>query len=204
MSLIRALRSDAMQQIIVSAPRRTSTKRLASISRDATTSAMVVTIGDRDPRKSRVRAPATWHSMHRDLWARQDRVLRSGLQLHLLRDGESVVHLDPEISNGALQLRVLEQQLYRSQVAGLPVNLSRLRSAQRMRAVRRAIETGAPSAARPRSARQAILLGRCCPDSGPSGPRAGTGRFDPLQLVLLAANLREPSLGSNECRLSWY
>jgi len=70
-------------------------------------------------------------------------VLRSGLQLHLLRDGKSVVHLDSKIADGALQLRVAEQQLYGSQVAGLPVNLCRLRSAQRMRAVRRTIETGA-------------------------------------------------------------
>jgi hypothetical protein len=38
---------------------------------------------------------------------------------------------------------VAEQQLHRSQVARLSVNLSRLGSAQRMRAVRRTIKTGA-------------------------------------------------------------
>ena len=60
------------------------------------------------------------------------RQLRS--ELDLLRDAERIVDLDPEIANGALQLRVAEQQLLRSQVAGLPVNLGRLRAAQRMRA----------------------------------------------------------------------
>jgi hypothetical protein len=65
------------------------------------------------------------------------------LQLDLLGDGEGVIHLDPEIANGALQFRVAEQQLNRPQVAGLLVNLCRLRSAQRMRPVRRTVEPGA-------------------------------------------------------------
>ena len=64
-------------------------------------------------------------------------------ELDLLRDGERIVDLDPEIANGALQLGVAEQQLHGSQVAGLSINLSRLRSAQRMRAVSRTIKTGA-------------------------------------------------------------
>jgi hypothetical protein len=49
----------------------------------------------------------------------------------------------PEITHGALQLRVPKQQLHCSQIAGLLVNLCRLRSAQRMCAVCRAIEPGA-------------------------------------------------------------
>jgi hypothetical protein len=64
-------------------------------------------------------------------------------ELDLLRDCERIVDLDPEIANGALQLGVAEQQLNRSQVAGLSVNLSSLRSAQRVCAVRRTIEAGA-------------------------------------------------------------
>src|SRR5215472_4866182 len=64
-------------------------------------------------------------------------------ELDLLRDGERIVDLDPEIANGALQLGVAEEQLHGSQVTGLPINLSRLRSAQRMRAVGRTIKTGA-------------------------------------------------------------
>jgi DICT domain-containing protein len=55
-------------------------------------------------------------------------VLNPDLQLDLLRDREGVIHLDPEIANGALQLRMAEQQLYRPQVAGLLVDLRRLRS----------------------------------------------------------------------------
>jgi hypothetical protein len=35
-------------------------------------------------------------------------------ELDLLRDGERIVDLDPEIANGALQLGVAEQQLHSS------------------------------------------------------------------------------------------
>ena len=62
-------------------------------------------------------------------WVRQNRGCPRCLQFDLLRDGEGVIHLDPEIANGTLQLRVPKQQLHRSQVAGLLVNLSRLRPA---------------------------------------------------------------------------
>jgi hypothetical protein len=65
------------------------------------------------------------------------------LKFDLLRDAGRIIDLDPEITHGALQLCVAEQQLNCSQVAGLLVNLCRLRSAQRMRAICRAIEPGA-------------------------------------------------------------
>jgi hypothetical protein len=64
------------------------------------------------------------------------------LQLDLFRDGEGVIYFDPEIANRALQLRVGEQQLHRPQIAGLLLDLCRLRPAQRMCAVRGAIEAG--------------------------------------------------------------
>ena len=56
-------------------------------------------------------------------------MLNPDLQLDLLRDREGVIDLDSEIANGALKLRVPEQQLYGPQVAGLLVDLRRLRSA---------------------------------------------------------------------------
>src|SRR6516162_11647503 len=65
------------------------------------------------------------------------------LKFDLLGDAERIINLDPEITHGALQLRVAEQQLHCSQIAGLLVNLCWLRSAQRMRAICRAIEPGA-------------------------------------------------------------
>src|SRR6516165_8531289 len=64
------------------------------------------------------------------------------LKFDLLGDAERIINLDPEVTHGALQLRVAEQQ-HCSQIAGLLVNLCRLRSAQRMRAICRAIEPGA-------------------------------------------------------------
>jgi hypothetical protein len=74
-------------------------------------------------------------------WGSQDR--RLSLKFNSLRDAERVINLDPEITHGALQLRVTKQQLHCPQIAGLLVNLFRLRSAQRVRAVCRAIEPGA-------------------------------------------------------------
>src|SRR6516225_5285295 len=65
------------------------------------------------------------------------------LKFDLLGDAERIINLDPEITHGALQLRMAEQQLHCSQIASLLVNLCWLRSAQRMRAICRAIEPGA-------------------------------------------------------------
>jgi class 3 adenylate cyclase len=50
-------------------------------------------------------------------------------------DAGDIVDLDPEIPDGALDLRVSEKQLDRSQIAGLAVDLRCLRAAHRMRAV---------------------------------------------------------------------
>ena len=44
------------------------------------------------------------------------------LQFNLLGDGNRVVNLDAEIAHGALQLAVPEQQLNRTQIAGLAVD----------------------------------------------------------------------------------
>jgi len=56
------------------------------------------------------------------------------------RDAESVIHLDPEIADGALQLRVAEKQLDRAEIAGVLVNLRRLGAAERVGTVSRAIQ----------------------------------------------------------------
>ena len=53
--------------------------------------------------------------------------------LDLLRDAESVIHLNPEIADHTFQLRVAEQQLHYAQIASLLVDLSRLCSAHRVR-----------------------------------------------------------------------
>src|SRR6516225_2843546 len=50
--------------------------------------------------------------------------IRAQLKFDLLRDADRIVDLDTEISDGAFQLRVTEQQLHGPQVAGLSINLS--------------------------------------------------------------------------------
>src|SRR5271166_7000016 len=59
----------------------------------------------------------------------EGRAALAGSELNLLRDAEGVVDLDAEIADGAFELRMSEERLYGSQVARLPVNLSRLCSA---------------------------------------------------------------------------
>ena len=54
--------------------------------------------------------------------------------LDLFRDGKSVVHLNAEVADGALDLGVAQQKLHRSQIAGPTVNQRRLCTPQRMRA----------------------------------------------------------------------
>jgi len=68
--------------------------------------------------------------------------IRAQLKFDLLRDADRIVDLDTEISDGAFQLRVTEQQLHGPQVAGLSINLSRFRLAHRVRAIRRTIKPG--------------------------------------------------------------
>jgi hypothetical protein len=74
-------------------------------------------------------------------WRGRDICLSS--QLNLLRDAERVIDLDAEITDRAFELRVPEEQLDGSQVAGLLVDLGRLRSPHRMRAIGGAVEPGA-------------------------------------------------------------
>src|SRR5208282_5413414 len=64
-------------------------------------------------------------------------------ELDLLRQSQGIIDLDPEIPDGALDLRVSEKQLNRSQIAGLAVDLRRLGAAHRMRAVGAAVHPGA-------------------------------------------------------------
>jgi hypothetical protein len=52
--------------------------------------------------------------------------------LDLLGDLNSIVDLDAKISNRALNLRVAQQQLHRTQIASSPVDQSRLGSAPRV------------------------------------------------------------------------
>ena len=64
-------------------------------------------------------------------------------ELDLLRQAQRIVDLDPEIADHALNLRVSEKQLDCSQIAGLAVDLRRLSSTQRMRAVGPPVHSGA-------------------------------------------------------------
>jgi len=57
---------------------------------------------------------------------------RAYIRHHLFRYRERVIDLDAEIADGALDLRVAEQELPSTQVAGAPVDQSCFRSFQRM------------------------------------------------------------------------
>ena len=50
------------------------------------------------------------------------------LELNLFSQIQGVVHLNPEISDGAFQLRVTEEELHCAQVAGLAIDLCGLRT----------------------------------------------------------------------------
>ena len=54
--------------------------------------------------------------------------------LDLFGNGQRVINLDPEIADGAFDLRVTQQQLDSPQIAGFAIDQRRFRSAQRMRA----------------------------------------------------------------------
>ena len=56
--------------------------------------------------------------------------LPSGSDVNLFGDGESVINLDAEIPDGALDLGVTEQQLDSLEVAGPPIDQGRLGAAQ--------------------------------------------------------------------------
>ncbi len=57
-----------------------------------------------------------------------DRV--SGSDVDLFSDLDDVIHLDAEVSNGALDLRMSKQMLRGSEVAGSPVDQHRHRASQ--------------------------------------------------------------------------
>ena len=63
------------------------------------------------------------------------------LHLGLLRDLERVVDLGSEVTDGACELGVAEQELDGSEVLGATMDQRRLGSAHRVRPVRRGIET---------------------------------------------------------------
>jgi len=58
----------------------------------------------------------------------------------LLGDFESVVDLDAEVPHSAFELRMTKQQLHGSQIPGSPIDERRLRTPDRVRAVRRRIK----------------------------------------------------------------
>ena len=64
------------------------------------------------------------------------------LNLRLFEYLESIVDFNTEVSDGAFQLGVTEQELDRSQVFGTLVDQCRLGPALRMSAVRRCIQPG--------------------------------------------------------------
>ena len=68
----------------------------------------------------------------RSLIGQSASALPSGSDVDLLGDGESIIYLDAEISDGALDLRVPQEQLDGPQVAGTPVDQGCLGSTQRM------------------------------------------------------------------------
>ena len=61
-------------------------------------------------------------------------------KIDLLSDAESVIDLDPEIPDGALQLCMAEKKLDSAKVAGFAVDLGRLRPPHRVRAVNSPLE----------------------------------------------------------------
>lgn len=73
----------------------------------------------------------------------ESEVVRRASDIDLLRDLDRVIDLDAELANGALDLRMPEQELHRAQIASAPVDQHRLRSAQRMRTELRRVETDA-------------------------------------------------------------
>ena len=64
-------------------------------------------------------------------------------RLDLLGNAERVVNLDAEIADGAFELCVSKQQLNRSQVPRLLVDLGRFRPSHRVSAVGGAVQSGA-------------------------------------------------------------
>jgi len=81
--------------------------------------------------------------MHDGFWRERDHRLSpmvKNLKLNLLRNPERIVYLDAEVSDGAFELRVTEQNLDRPQIARLFVILCCLGSPHRVGAICAGIE----------------------------------------------------------------
>ena len=66
--------------------------------------------------------------------------LLSASDVNLFGYGERIIHLNTEVTHGALDLGVPEQQLNCAEVAGSAIDQRCLRSPQRMRAIKGGIE----------------------------------------------------------------
>jgi hypothetical protein len=65
------------------------------------------------------------------------------LKIDLLGHIQSVSYLNPEISDGAFQLRMAEEDLHCAQVAGLAINLGGLRAPHRVRDIKGRLQADA-------------------------------------------------------------
>jgi hypothetical protein len=70
--------------------------------------------------QNRKRTPR--HSLGRAFGGKSRVALPSKLHVDLLGNRQSIIYLDAEIANGALNLGVSKQQLYRPQIAGTTIN----------------------------------------------------------------------------------
>ncbi len=66
--------------------------------------------------------------------------LLSASDVNLFGYGERIIHLNTEVTHGALDLGVPEQQLDRAEVASSAIDQRGLRSAQGMRAIKAWVE----------------------------------------------------------------
>jgi hypothetical protein len=65
------------------------------------------------------------------------------LKLYLFSHIQSVIHLNPEISDSAFQLGMAEEKLDCTQVTGLAINLGSLRTPHRVRAIKGRLQANA-------------------------------------------------------------
>jgi hypothetical protein len=79
-------------------------------------------------------------------WRSSDRRLDAGghrLKFDLLGDIQSIIYLNPEIPDGALQLRMAQEELHGTQVPSLAVNPRSLRMPHRMRSIKSRLQADA-------------------------------------------------------------
>jgi hypothetical protein len=112
-------------------------------------------------------------------------------KLDLLGECEGVLDLDAEVLDGALDLGVTEQQLYCPEVARALVDLSRLGTAERMRAVAGWVK---PDAGDP-VLYQALILARRQVRADPDAARKyEPAAVDPAALPLQKSGFAEESI----------